>query len=125
MRRQVYKQDVYALLDKQIEGASLEDKMDAIRELLVDYQREHDNQYDTSNKGKPWDDKDLVMILSNAPTKENCSKFAFLFEHGYGSIEQIYCWAATPSNKLEEKGRAEDAFVLQVKKIAKRLHLRT
>ena len=125
MRRQIYKQDIYALLDKQIEGASLEDKMDAIRELLVDYQREHDDQYDTSNKGKPWDDKDLVMILSNAPTKENCSRFAFLFKRGYGSIEQIYRWAATPSNKLEEKGRTEDAFVLQVKKIAKRLHLRT
>jgi len=77
--------------------------------------------WEESQKGRSWTDDELRVVLSDALTKSNCLKHARSFKRGYGSIEQIYRWAATPSPKIEEKGRGEDSFIKQVKRIAKQL----
>ena len=71
-------------------------------------------------KGKPWTDDELRVVLSDAPTKENCLKHARGFNRGYGSIEQIYRWAATSDAEIRRK-RPGDAFIAQIKRAAKQL----
>ena len=71
-------------------------------------------------KGKPWTDDELRVVLSDAPTKDNCLKHAKAFNRGYGSIEQIYRWAATTDKEIKRK-RPDDAFVAQIKVVAKQL----
>ena len=61
-----------------------------------------------------------MVILNDAPTVENCVKYARIFKRGYGNIEQIYRWAAVPRRDMSER-RANDAFILQIKRVAKRL----
>jgi len=121
MNKTEYKQNFYELMDTPVDGFTMLDKIELIRKLLVDYQKDHQDELDTSNKGKPWSDEQLEIILSAAPTRENCAWFARLFKRGYGSIEQIYRWAATDAKSIEGKGRDNDAFVQQVKKIAKKV----
>lgn len=74
-----------------------------------------------SGKGKPWTDAELRVVLSDAPTKENCVKHAKAFCRGYGALEQIYRWAAADRNTIREKGRENDVFIAQIKRIAKEL----
>lgn len=73
-----------------------------------------------NQKGEPWTDDELRAVLSDAPTKENCLKHARAFHRGYGAIEQIYRWAATPEPEIRRK-RPDDAFITQIKKVAKQL----
>lgn len=44
------------------------------QKLLSDYifEKKLNEKYDQSNKGKAWTDDELKVILSFAPTKENC-----------------------------------------------------
>jgi len=58
--------------------------------------------------------------MSDAPTKENCLKHARGFNRGYGAIEQVYRWAAAADAEVRRK-RPDDAFVAQVKRVAKQL----
>lgn len=74
--------------------------------------------WDESEKGKSWNDEQLRVILSDAPTKLNCLKYARAFKRGYGSIEQIYRWASTSQTDIESKGRGGHSFVQQIKRIA-------
>jgi len=71
-------------------------------------------------KGKPWTDDELRVVLSDAPTKENCLKHARGFQRGSGAIEQIYRWAATSNAEIRRK-RPNDKFVKQIRKVAKQL----
>lgn len=80
---------------------------------------EKEIEYAQENKGNSWTDDELKIILSMSPTKENSLKLAKAFKRGYGSIEQIFRWAATSDKALEEKGREHDSFILQIKKVAK------
>ena len=72
------------------------------------------------SKGKPWSDDQLRVVLSDAPTKENCLKHARAFGRGYGAIEQIYRWATTENSVVKQK-RPDDVFIALVKKVAKEL----
>ena len=63
---------------------------------------------------------DLRVVLSDAPTKENCLKHARGFGRGYGSIEQIYRWAASSEDAIAAK-RPDDSFVKQIKRVSKQL----
>lgn len=93
------------------------------RKLLQDYvfEKQLQEKWDQSNKGKPWTDDELKVILSFAPTKENCLLLARAFKRGYGSIEQIFRWATTDSNTIENSIRKDDAFIAQIKRIYKEL----
>lgn len=55
--------------------------------VMVEYEQEIG--WPESDKGKPWSDAELQVVLSDAPTKENCVKHAKAFGRGYGALEQI------------------------------------
>jgi hypothetical protein len=76
--------------------------------------------FDLANKGKEWTDLELRAVLLDAPTKENCLKFAQAFRRSPGSIEQIYRWALTPTERVEEI-RSDNKFVLQIKRVSKEI----
>ncbi|MBX7062416.1 MAG: hypothetical protein K1X52_12220 [Pyrinomonadaceae bacterium] len=87
--------------------------------VVVDFEKE--TGWDERNKGQAWTDAELRVVLSDAPTQENCVKHAQAFGRGYGSIEQIYRWAATDSVTIKAKGRDTDSFTQQIKRVAKEL----
>lgn len=106
-----------------MDNISYDEKMMLVRSLLIEYEKENEDKRNTSMKGEKWKDEELKVILSDAPTKENCMKYARLYKRGYGSIEQIYRWSTTAKTDLSEE-RKEDSFVLQIKRVAKELGLR-
>jgi hypothetical protein len=93
-----------------------------LRRLFTEAVREWELEKGCSEnqKGEPWTDDELRAVLSDAPTKENCLKHARAFRRGYGSIEQIYRWAATPEPEIRRK-RPDDTFIAQIKRVAKQL----
>ena len=123
MKKRDYKNEMFDLLEKNIDGMTFDEQMQYAEKLLVDFQKEHEDRRDTSNKGKPWKDEELKIVLSDAATESNCLKYAKLFHRGYGSIEQIYRWATTEQNEFDRK-RPDDKFILQIKKVVKELGLR-
>ena len=123
MKKRDYKNEMFDLLEKSIDGMSFDEQMLYVEKLLIDFQKEHDDRRDTSNKGKPWKDEGLKIVLSDAATESNCLKYAKIFHRGYGSIEQIYRWATTERCEIEHK-RPDDKFVLQIKRVVKELGLR-
>ncbi len=87
-------------------------------EALLEWEKEQG--WDESNKLGSWTDEQLRVILSDAPTKDNCLKYAQAFKRGYGAIEQIYRWAASSDAEVKLK-RPDDSFVAQIKNVAKQL----
>lgn len=53
----------------QIDNLIIENKEKLLKDYIFEKQKDN---YDQSNKGKPWSDDELKVILSFAPTKENC-----------------------------------------------------
>lgn len=123
MKKREYKEKLYKMFDENIENMNFLEKMRFINKTLLEYQKENEDKRDTSNKGEKWTDDELKIILSDAPTQQNCLKYAILFKRGYGSIEQIYRWSTTQDQKLSER-RKEDSFIQQIKKVSKELGLR-
>lgn len=123
MKRKEFKEKFFASLDNNVDDMNYDEKMVLVHNLLVDYEKENEDKRDTSNKGEKWTDEELKVILSDAPTKENCLKYAKLFRRGYGSIEQIYRWSTTAKSDMSDE-RKEDSFIMQIKKVAKELGLR-
>lgn len=123
MKRKEFKENLFAALDNDVDDITYDEKMVLVHNLLVDYEKENETKRDITNKGEKWTDEELKIILSAAPTKENCVKYARLFKRGYGSIEQIYRWSVTPKKDMSDE-RKEDSFVNQVKRIAKELGIR-
>ncbi|MGB4588970.1 MAG: hypothetical protein WBI17_07015 [Clostridiaceae bacterium] len=117
MNKKVFKEELISLFSQDVDGISLDDKFSLARGVLFTLEKEQ--EHNEKNKGKEWTDEELKVVLSFSPNKENCLKLARAFNRGYGSIEQIYRWAATSDKSLEEKGRYEDKFVLQIKRVAK------
>jgi len=123
LKRKEFKEIFFEALDNDVDEMSYDEKMTLVHSLLVDYEKENESKRDTSNKGGKWTDEELKVILSDAPTKENCMKYAKLFKRGYGSVEQIYRWSTTAKADMSEE-RKEDSFVMQIKRVAKELGLR-
>ena len=123
MKRKEFKENLFAALDNDVDGISYDEKMILVHNLLVDYEKENEVKRDVTKEGEKWTDEELKIILADAPTKENCVKYARLFKRGYGSIEQIYRWSVTPKKGMSDE-RKEDSFVQQVKRVAKELGIR-
>jgi len=117
MKKSEFKQAVHALLDKPVEGLDWERKVAFVHQILVEMDKER-AAWDQSRKMQPWSDDELRLILQLPPTKANILRLARAFRRGYGSIEQIYRWAATPKKIIEAKGRSDDRFIQQIKRIA-------
>ena len=107
--------EVFELLDNAI---GIDD-----RKYLKEYifEKAQQDTWDQSNKGKPWTDDELKVVLSFAPTKENCLLLARAFKRGYGSVEQIFRWATTDIKTIKEGERKDDSFIMQIKRIYKEL----
>ncbi|HBA70475.1 MAG TPA: hypothetical protein DCZ40_14130 [Lachnospiraceae bacterium] len=123
MNKKEYKRELYKVFDQKIDDLDFSGRINLIQKILVEYQKDNEDQRDTSNKGEKWTDEQLKIILSDAPSKQNCMKYAILFKRGYGSIEQIYRWSTTQYQELSEQ-RKEDSFIQQIKRVAKELGLR-
>nr|WGD62716.1 hypothetical protein P5648_21435 [Bacillus subtilis]WGD75904.1 hypothetical protein P5631_22085 [Bacillus subtilis] len=117
MKKSEFKDKVFELLDYEVEGLDLNEKLNLVRAYLIE--KEKDTEYDDSNKGKEWSDDELRIVLSFSPTKANCLFLAKAFKRGYGSIEQIFRWATTSDRVISDKGRTEDKFIQQVKRVSK------
>lgn len=119
MNKKEFKERFFALLEEEVNDFSPLEKVKVIRDFLVEYEKEID--YDTSNKGNEWTDDELKVVLSFAPTKENCIKLAKAFKRGYGSIEQIYRWAVISDKDLKNSERKDDKFINQIKRVYKEM----
>ena len=120
MKKKEFKENLFEALSNEVDDLTYDEKIRFVEKLIVDYQKDNDNKREKRNHGLPWKDDELRIVLQGAPTSYNCMRFAKLFGRGYGSIEQIYRWAATDMESIKEK-RPDDAFVLQIKRIAKEL----
>ena len=120
MKKTEFKEHLFDLLSADVESLSHEEKMRLAEKYLIEFQIKNDGKREKPNRGESWTDEELRVVLSDAPTKSNCVKYAKIFGRGYGSIEQIYRWASTDDQTIKEK-RPDHAFVLQVKTIAKEL----
>ena len=107
--------EIFELLDNTISASDIKHLNDYI------FEKSKEDVWDQSNKGKPWTDDELKVILSFAPTKENCLMLARAFKRGYGSIEQIFRWATTETKTIKQGERKEDSFILQIKRIYKEM----
>lgn len=123
MKRKEFKEKLFLALDEDVDGISYDEKMMLVHSLLVEYEKENEKKRDTTNKREKWTDEELKIILMDAPTKENCVKYAKLFKRGYGSIEQIYRWSVTAWTDMDDE-RKEHSFVQQIKKVAKEIGIR-
>ena len=123
MKRKEFKEKLFAVLSSEVDNMSYDEKMVLVSNLLADFEKENEHLRNVSNKGQKWTDEELKIILSDAPTKANCVKYARLFKRGYGSIEQIYRCSTTAKTDMSDE-RKEDSFILQIKKVAKELGLR-
>lgn len=123
MKRSEYKKKIFDLLNENIDDMGFDEKMNFVANIIIEFERENEILRDTSNKGKSWKDEELKIILTDGATKYNCLKYAKLFKRGYGSIEQIYRWATTPIKDMSDE-RQNDAFIQQIKKVAKNVGFR-
>lgn len=123
MKRQEYKEKLYEVFGMNVDGYSYDSKIELIENILLDFQRDNEDLRDVSNKRQKWTDEELKIVLSDAPTKKNCMKYARLFKRGYGSIEQIYRWSTTPNKELSDE-RKEDSFNNTNKKDCKRTRIK-
>ena len=120
MKKAEFKAALFDLLDADVDGLTYEQQMQLAEKHLTEYQIKHDNRREKPNRGESWTDEELRVVLSSAPTKENCVRYAKIFKRGYGSIEQIYRWASAYDQTIREK-RPDDVFVARIKAIAKEL----
>lgn len=123
MEKSKYDAQLWALIEQNVDGMAFEEQMQHTEAILLKFQIKNDKRRAAVNKGKAWTDEQLKIILSDAPTKSNCLKYARLFQRGYGSIEQIYRWSTTTQQDVDTV-RPDDKFIAQIKKVAKELGLR-
>ena len=123
MKKNDYKERMFDLLGENIDDMGFDEKMNFVSNIIIEFEQKNEHLSDTSNKRKSWKDEELKIILTDAPTKYNCLKYAKIFKRGYGSIEQIYRWATTPIKEMSDE-RQNDTFIQQIKIVAKEIGFR-
>jgi hypothetical protein len=118
MNKREFKENIDALISVDVDGLSLDEKISLIRQRILEAEKLAG--FDNSNRGNSWTDEELRVILKTAPTKENCMMLGRAFRRGYGSIEQIFRWAAEDQATINSN-RPDDAFIRQIKRIAKEI----
>jgi hypothetical protein len=118
MTKTEFRNCVRALLAEQAGNLPLDDRLAIVQQCCIEVQETAG--FDEGNKGKSWTDEELRVVLQHAPTKENCMLLARAFRRGYGSIEQIFRWAATTDDEVAAK-RPDHAFIQQIKRVGKQV----
>lgn len=116
MTKTEFRNQVRNLLGEQVGRLTLDDKLTIVQQCCIEVQESA--SLDEGNKGKSWTDEELRVVLKHAPTKENCILLARAFRRGYGSIEQIFRWAASTDEEVTAK-RPNDAFIQQIKRVGR------
>ena len=123
MNSKEYRKEIQKLLELEItknkKEITNEEKIKLFRDCLIKFEK--NLEFDESNKGNTWTDEELRVVLSFSPTRENCLKLAKAFKRGYGSIEQVFRWAASTDTGLKDTDRETDKFVQQVRRVYKEL----
>lgn len=114
LKRADFKAELIELLGSEVDGLTLEQKLSLVRKLVLDIEKS--SSYSQENKGKPWTDDELRLVLSFAPTKANTLHLAKALRRGYGSVEQIFRWAAQSRQRIINE-RPDDSFVQQILRI--------
>lgn len=117
MKKKEFKDKLVELLNEGIEDLTTDQVIQKTKLLIFEYEKKQIHLED--NKGKSWTDEELRVVLSFAPTKENMLKLAKGFKRSYGSIEQIFRWAVTTEEGIASKGREDDSFIKQIKRLYK------
>ncbi len=116
MRKQEFREAILGLLQETVDDLPKDAKVFFVRQVLVDYEKSL--PHNEANKGQSWTDDELRLVLTTPPTKDNIMVLAKAFKRGYGSIEQIFRWAAEDQKAIDAK-RAGDTFIQQIKRIAR------
>jgi hypothetical protein len=119
MTKKSFKEELKKLLDSTVDKMDKSELINFAKNCICEF--ESVMPFDTMNKGSSWTDDELKIVLSLPPTKENMLQLAKCFKRNIGSIEQIFRWAVTPKDVIKNKGRGNDAFIMQIKKIYKEL----
>jgi hypothetical protein len=116
MNKREFKQAVKDLVTTTVSTLTLAERIALLKRAVVEVEAQ--NHADETNKGQPWTDDELRVILRAAPTQENTIAFAKTFRRGFGSIEQIYRWAARDQATVDNN-RPDDKFIAQIKRVAR------
>lgn len=114
--KQEYLDRLRGALNKPVEGLSWEEKAQIAKNEIFKIDKEHNDA--PEKKGQPWEDDELRLVLSMAPTNENIALLAKALKRGHGSIEQIYRWAGQSPDRIDSE-RSDNAFVQRIKEIRK------
>ena len=88
MKKIEFQEKLYELFETEIDDVSIKEKCDFIQKIFIEYQINKDKVRSPLNKGNKWKDEELKLILSVAATKENCLKFARLFDRGMEALSK-------------------------------------
>lgn len=119
MKKKEFRKKVSELIVLAYSSLTFEEIISEIDEAIVQVAK--DKGWPTPNKGKPWSDGELALVLTDTPTKRNTVKYARLLGRGFGSVEMVYRWAYTTSKEIKAKGRDKDKFIKQIKIIARQV----
>ena len=119
MKRIQFRKSLMGIISEGYASLTFEEISAELDEALVEVSKE--KGWATPNKGNPWSDSELALVLSDAPTKRNTVKYARLLGRGFGSVEMVYRWAFSSDKDIKRKGRDKDKFVKQIKKIARQV----
>ncbi len=116
MKKREFREGLLGLLQQMVDDLPNDAKVFFVRQVLVDYEKVLPQN--EANKGQSWSDDELRLVLTTPPTKEKIMLLAKAFKRGYGSIEQIFRWAAEDQKTIDAK-RPDDTFIQQIKQIAR------
>lgn len=119
MKKKEYKDKLFGLLNEGFDELTPDQVIQKTKLLLFEYEKKQ--SHNTENKGQPWTDEELRVVLSFPPTKENILKLAKGFKRSYSSIEQIFRWAVSTDEKIKSKGRENDSFIKQIRNLYKEI----
>jgi hypothetical protein len=122
MTKSEFKEQLLSLITMDIGGLSAHDKVSMAKKVLFEFLK--DTGLSEDNKGKPWSDDELRIVLSMAPTHQNILQLARAFKGGYGSIEQIFRWAGQSEKRINQ-ARSGDMFIQQIRRIRKEVGWRS
>src|SRR5262245_44337097 len=112
MKKNEFKKRIDSLLTADVTGLEWDEKLALIQQRIVKIEKTRDAH--PENKRKPWSDDELRLVLRTAPTTDNIIMLARTFKRGYGSIEQIFRWAAERAS-IQQK-RPNHSFANQIKR---------
>jgi|SRR3990172_1618348 len=116
MKRMQFRKMIMEIIIKAYANLTFDEIAKELDEALVQVSTE--KGWPTPNSYREWSDEELSIVLADAPTKRNAVRYARAFGRGFGSVMQIYQWAATKTKEIKRK-RGDDKFVNQIKRVSK------